>query len=118
MKYVFGLNLQLFADTVLNTTGDGSANQNPVTDGVQPYGGTGMTAETKTFYDKKLIQEAGPNLVYDQLAQKRPIPKGSGKSVEFRRFKPLPKATQPLTEGVTPNGRKVDVESMTSYVNQ
>ena len=118
MKRVFGMNLQLFAEGTVNTTQSGETNQNPVTDGVQPYGGTGMSAETKTFYDRNLIAMAGPNLVYDQLAQKRPIPKGSGKSVEFRRFKPLPKATQPLTEGVTPNGRKVDVESMTSYVSQ
>lgn len=118
MKNIFGLNLQLFAEAVVNTTDSGNANQNPVENGVQAYGGTGMTAETKTFYDKNLIAMAGPNLVYDQLAQKRPIPKGNGKSVEFRRFKPLPKATQPLTEGVTPAGKKVDVESMTSYVSQ
>ena len=56
---------------------------------------------------------AGPNRVYSQLAQKRNIPKNGGKTIEFRKFKPLAKATTPLTEGVTPDGQALDVTSMT-----
>ena len=61
----------------------------------------GLSAEMKTFYDMTLIDEASANLVHDQFGQKRPIPKNGGKTIEFRKFSPLAKATTPLTEGVT-----------------
>ena len=57
---------------------------------------------------------AGPNLVYSQFAQKRNIPKNGGKTIEFRKFKPLAKATTPLTDGVTRVGQGLDVKSMTA----
>jgi len=77
-----------------------------------------LTAEMKTFYDMALIDEAGPNLVHDQFGQKRPIPKGSGKKVEFRKYASLPKATNPLTEGVTPDGKKLNVTAVEAEVSQ
>ena len=51
-----------------------------------------------TFYDKQLIANAEPVLVHNQFGQKRPIPKGSGKTINFRKFSKLPKAVTPLTE--------------------
>ena len=56
-----------------------------------------LSAEMKTFYDMRLIDEASPMLVHEQFGQKRPIPQGSGKTIEFRKFSPLPKALVPLT---------------------
>lgn len=79
---------------------------------------TGMSVENKTFYDKELIRTAGPQLVHDQFAQKRPIPKNGGQSVEFRQFGDLPKALTPLTEGVTPNGKKLSATAKTATVSQ
>ena len=99
---LFGLlmfNLQLFAE--LNTTAS-----------------EGLTAEMKTFYDMTLIDNASPNLVHDQFGQKRPIPKGKGKTIEFRKFAPLELATTPLTEGVTPEGKKMEVTTVTAEVEQ
>ena len=64
-----------------------------------------LSAEMQTFYDMTLIDEAGPSLVHEQFGQKRPIPANGGKIIEFRQFSPLPKALEPLTEGVTPNGQ-------------
>ena len=78
----------------------------------------GLTAEMKTFYDMNLIDEASPNLVHDQFGQKRPIPANGGKTIEFRKFSPLPKATQPLTEGVTPDGNSLNVNTVTATVHQ
>ena len=72
----------------------------------------------KTFYDMNLIDEAGANLIHDQFGQKRPIPASGGKTIEFRKFSPLPKATTPLTEGVTPNGNQLEVSTVTATVNQ
>ena len=77
-----------------------------------------LTAEMKTFYDMALIDEAGAQLVHDQFGQKRPIPANGGKTIEFRKFSPLPKATTPLTEGVTPEGNQLNVSTVTATVNQ
>ena len=94
------LNLQLFANEVQTTLTDG------------------LSAEMKTFYDMTLIDEASPNLVHDQFGQKRPIPKNGGKTIEFRKFAPLDKALTPLTEGVTPDGKSLEVNTVTATVSQ
>ncbi len=77
-----------------------------------------LSAENKTFWDKALIVLAGPELVHDQFAQQRDIPKGNGKTIEFRQFDPLPEITAPLTEGVTPAGQSLSVNAMTATVSQ
>ena len=79
---------------------------------------SGLSAEMKTFYDMTLIDEATSNLVHDQFGQKRPIPANGGKTIEFRKFAPLAKATTPLTEGVTPDGKSLAVSTITATVNQ
>lgn len=78
----------------------------------------GLSPEMKTFYDMTLIDEAQAALVHGQFAQKKPIPQGSGKTIEFRKFAALPKATTPLTEGVTPDGKSLTVTAITATVNQ
>ena len=93
------INLQLFATTQVTTQ-------------------ESLTAEMKTFYDMTLIDEASPALVHEQFGQKRPIPQGGGKTIEFRKFSPLPKATTPLTEGVTPDGKSLTVSAITATVSQ
>ena len=97
---IFAINLQLFANTVQTTL---------LSD---------LTPEMKTFYDMTLIDEASANLVHDQFGQKRPIPANGGKTIEFRKFDNLPKATQALTEGVTPDGRSLKVTAVTAEVAQ
>lgn len=79
---------------------------------------SGLSAENKTFYDMTLLDEAQAALVHDQFAQKRPIPKNGGKTIEFRKFASLPKATTPLTEGVTPDGKSLNVTAITATVAQ
>ena len=78
----------------------------------------GLSAENKTFYDMTLLDEAQAALVHDQFAQKRPIPMNGGKTIEFRKFASLPKATTPLTEGVTPDGKSLNVTAVTATVAQ
>ena len=95
------MNLQLLAEVNTNVTAD-----------------PGLSAENKTFYDMALIQEASPNLIHDQFGQKRPIPKNGGKKIEFRKYASLPKALQPLTEGVTPDGKKLSVSAVEAEVSQ
>ena len=77
-----------------------------------------LSDEMKTFYDKALIELAEPNLVHDQFAKKKPIPRNGGRTIEFRRFSKLPKALNPITEGVTPDGKHMRVQAFTASVNQ
>ena len=98
--YFENINLQLFANELQTTLL------------------SGLSAEMKTFYDMTLIDEATANLVHDQFGQKRPIPANGGKTIEFRKFAPLAKATTPLTEGVTPDGKSLTVTAETATVSQ
>ena len=95
------MHLQLFAEINTNVTTD-----------------AGLSVENKTFYDMALIREASPNLIHDQFGQKRPIPKNGGKKIEFRKYASLPKALTPLTEGVTPDGKKLNAEKIEAEVRQ
>lgn len=78
----------------------------------------GLSEEMKTFYSQNLIDMAEPHLVHDQFAQKHPIPKNGGKTIQFRKYDPLPKALTPLTEGVTPNGQKLSMDVIEATVDQ
>ena len=86
---MMNFNIQLFADAQTNTTGT-------------------MSVEMKTFYEKRLIDQAEPRLVHDQFADYYPVPQNGGKTIEFRKYDSLPKASTPLTEGVTPNGGRTE----------
>lgn len=106
MKEIYKLNLQMFgAGTLINKTTSADS-------------GNSLAAEMKTFYDKTLITLASPHLVHDQFGQKRDIPKNGGKTIEFRQFSALPKATTAITEGVTPTGNKLNVSNVTATVLQ
>ncbi len=78
----------------------------------------GLSNEMRTFYSDYLIDLAEPELVHDQFAQRCPIPKNGGKTIEFRRFDQLPEATEALTEGVTPDGQSLSVSSVQATVRQ
>ena len=79
---------------------------------------SGMSAEMKTFYEKRLIDQAEPALVHDQFGDPYPIPANGGKNIEVRKYDSLPKATTPLTEGVTPDGQTMNVSTVTAEVKQ
>ena len=101
-ELLYELNLQMFATqtTLLNQAGND------------------LSPEMKTYYHDQLIDNAEPALVYDQFGAKYPIPAHGGKTIEFRKYRPLQKALQPLTEGVTPAGNKLDVSTITSTIQQ
>ena len=64
---MMNFNIQLFADAQTNTTGT-------------------MSVEMKTFYEKRLIDQAEPRLVHDQFADYYPVPQNGGKTIEFRKY--------------------------------
>lgn len=81
-------------------------------------GSPGMSAEMKTYYDRQLLRSAEPLLIHDQFAVKKPIPPGSGKTIEFRRTAALPKALTALTEAKTPKGQNLSVSAITTTIKQ
>ena len=94
-------NLQLFAEPNTNLTSS-----------------AGLSDEMKTYYSDYLIDNATPKLVHDQFGQKHPIPKNGGKTIEFRKYSPLPKLTTPLQEGVTPDGQSLNMTTVEATVAQ
>lgn len=97
------LQLQLFAEPNPNVQGTNSE---------------GLSAENKTFYDKRLLQTAQPNLVHLQFGRKTSIPKNGGKTIEYRMYSSFPKALTPLTEGVTPDGVPMQVAVITKTLEE
>ncbi len=79
---------------------------------------SGLSGTVVTYYDRKLIKNAKPRLVHQRFGQKRQIPKNGGKSVNFRKFEIFPAATTPISEGVTPDGRALDMTSVTAELKQ
>lgn len=77
-----------------------------------------LAGEMRTYYSDYLIDLAEPELVHDQFAQRCPIPKNGGKTIQFRRFDQLPEATAALTEGVTPDGQSMSVSTVQATVSQ
>lgn len=95
------INLQLFADMNTQTTAS-----------------EGLSGENKTYYSDYLIDLVEAELIHDQFAQKHPIPKNGGKTIEFRQWEPLPEMTTPLQEGVTPDGQDLSMTTITASVDQ
>lgn len=101
---IYKLNLHAF-DNVINATTSASSGNN-------------LAPEIKTYYSDYLIDLAEAELVHDQFGQKRNIPSGNGKEIEFRQFMPLAKIQDALVEGVTPDGQAIDTSALTAKVKQ
>ena len=101
MKFTKHFDLQMFANMNTMTTATGT-----------------LSDEMKVYYSDYLIDNAVPKLVHDQFGQKHPIPKNGGKTIEFRKYSPLPKLLTPLTEGVTPDGQSLTVTTVEATIDQ
>lgn len=86
------------------------------TDGGSPK----RTFLNKEFYDKNLLEMAKTKFVHANFGQKRNIPRGSGKKVEFRRWVPfaISQNYNKLTEGVTPDGQDLSQTHLEATVDQ
>jgi len=58
------------------------------------------------FYDAKLLAYLKENLVTRRFAQRRSLPRNSGREIIFTRFEPLPPNTTPITFQPTPSEGK------------
>ncbi len=111
--YAFVLNLQLFAEgdtgaTVYDASSVGLTTAKP----------TSMSHEMKTYYNRELLENANPNLIYIQFGKRCPIPAGSGKLAEWRKFAQFERVKEPLTEGVVPKPSATSVSIITAETAQ
>ena len=77
-----------------------------------------LSPTMKEYYEKKLLENLKPKLCFVEHGQKKPIPKGNGKTVEFRKWGSLALATTPLTEGVPPTAKDLAMTSIKATVEQ
>lgn len=77
-----------------------------------------LTQSMKTYYDKKVLLNAKPNLVFYEYGQKVVVPKNNGKTVQFRKWTPFAAVDSPLTEGAIPDGQSLSMTEVTAGINQ
>lgn len=80
---------------------------------------TAPGTKPQAFYDKTLLAilrqtEFG----FDKFAQKKAIPQGNGRVVNFRKLGLLAPALTPLVEGITPDGASASKTNITATVDQ
>jgi N4-gp56 family major capsid protein len=77
-----------------------------------------ISPRTAAYAAKELLERAIPYMVIEKFANVEPLPERSSKVIKFRRYNPLPPATTPLTEGVTPASTKLTFTDITATLNQ
>lgn len=102
--------LQIFANLNTNVT-----NQKTGTD-PGPYTNR-LDIGMKTFYDTQLLENARAQHYFAQFGKKQSLPKGNGKTVEWRKWDTFGRAAV-LTEGVTPDGSKFGQTNLTAEIVQ
>ena len=72
-----------------------------------------ISSRIGAYAEKKMLEHAEPILVLNKLGDAKPMPRNTGEIIKFRAPIPLPVATTPIVEGVSPastNFRYRDVE--------
>ena len=69
----------------------------------------GMSPLMEAVLNRYVLDANKTKRKYTKFGQRVDIPKGKAKTVAFDKLSPLPKATTPLTEGVTPKGAAVNI---------
>ena len=69
----------------------------------------GMSPLMEAVLNRYVLEANKTKRKYTKFGQKVDIPKGKAKTVAFDKLSPLPKATSPLTEGVTPKGAAINI---------
>jgi N4-gp56 family major capsid protein len=66
----------------------------------------------------EFLKRGMPYLCLEKFGQSKPLPANKTKTLPFRRYNSLALATTPLTEGVTPKGKKITVTDIDLVLNQ
>lgn len=76
----------------------------------------GVAPGVVQYYERTLLENTRPDMVHARDAQKRTLPEHNGKHVQFRRMIPYEAATEPLKEGITPDGQEIRQTAFTVMV--
>ena len=76
----------------------------------------GVAPGVVQYYERTLLENVQPDMVHGRDAQKRTLPEHNGKYVQFRRMVPYEAVTEPLKEGVTPDGQEIRQTAFTAMV--
>lgn len=77
-----------------------------------------ISPRTAAYAAVQLLERGQHDLVTERFGQAKPIPKKHTKSVKFRRYESLARATAPLAEGIPPAGRKATKTDVTATLEQ
>ena len=89
-----------------------------VTDTAVPTTMASVKSENVVFYERALLERLIPLLhAYDD-AQKSKLPRNSGLTVNWRRYKPLEINTTPAEAGVIPEGKGLQAEVVNAQAKQ
>ena len=77
-----------------------------------------ISPRTAAYAATKLEKRAIPYLCLEKFGQSRPLPKNHSKTIIFRRYERFPITPNPLTEGVTPSARQLNVTDMPANLVQ
>ena len=78
----------------------------------------GLAPSMQSYYDRKMLMDMKPKLVHYQYGQKRPLPRGNGKTAYFRKWTPFAAATTALTEGVSPDAQALAMTQVSATISQ
>jgi N4-gp56 family major capsid protein len=80
---------------------------------------TAPATKPSAYYDKVLLTVLRQTeFGFDRFSQKKSIPTGNGRTVNFRKLGKLAPALTPLTEGVTPDGNTASKTNITASIEQ
>lgn len=77
-----------------------------------------LSLRTAAYASGRLLIRGQYDMVIERYAQSRPMPTGKSKTVKFRRYESLPRATAPLAEGIPPAGRKLEFTDVEATLEQ
>ena len=79
---------------------------------------TDIAPAVSPYYDRNLLENARPNLIFEQFGQMRPLPQRNSKLIRFRRPNTLAAQTTALVEGITPTGSSFSYTAVNATVKQ
>jgi N4-gp56 family major capsid protein len=85
-------------------------------DGTTTYGD--INQRTAGYAAADMLRHSEPWLVLSKMGMTKPLPKNKAETMIFRRPIPLPAATTPVVEGVTPTAQKIQYEDVSVTLKQ
>lgn len=79
-------------------------------------GTSDIAVNLQGWYDRVLLKRPLPAFLHGRYGQIRPLPANKGTRINFRRFNSLAVNTTPLSEGVTPTGKKASTTDIYATV--